>query len=192
MPPSTLNASGIDMNAEPREPSRLPVRGTIATVGTLGALALLLSFRGGPLAPGETVTAQVAEGSTTDALIAATETESSGAGAVVESLAPVAEIVTDAPAMAEVRTATGDAVSIRWGDVQVAVTVQADDIIEVVTLAMPMDDRRSQRISAGAEPVLREEAITYDTADVSVVSGATYTSRAYAMSLQSALDQVGF
>jgi uncharacterized protein with FMN-binding domain len=94
--------------------------------------------------------------------------------------------------MAEVRTATGDAVSIRWGDVQVAVTVQADDVIEVVTLAMPMGDRRSQRISAGAEPVLREEAIAYDTANVSVVSGATYTSRAYATSLQSALDQVGF
>ena len=127
-----------------------------------------------------------------DELIAATETESSGAGAVVESLAPVAEIATDAPAMSEVRTATGDAVSIRWGDVQVAVTVQADDIIEVETLAMPMDDRRSQRINAGAEPVLREEAIAYDTADVSVISGATYTSRAYATSLQSALDQLGF
>ena len=192
MPPSTLNASGIDMNEEPREPTRLPVRGTIAAVGTVGALALLLSFRGGPLAPGDTVTAQVAEGLASDELIVATASETSGAGAVVESLPPVAEIVTDAPAMAEVRTATGDAVSIRWGDVQVAVTVQAGDIIEVETLAMPMDDRRSQRINAGAEPVLREEAITYDTADVSVISGATYTSRAYATSLQSALDQVGF
>ena len=55
-----------------------------------------------------------------------------------------------------------------------------------------MDDRKSERINTTAEPILREEAITNDTADVAVVSGATYTSRAYAASLQSALDQLGF
>jgi uncharacterized protein with FMN-binding domain len=54
-----------------------------------------------------------------------------------------------------------------------------------------MGDQRSQRINSAAEPVLREEAIATDSADVSVVSGATYTSRAYAHSLQSALDRLG-
>ncbi len=105
---STLNASGTEMTAEPREPSRLPVRGTIATVGTVGALALLLSFRGGPLAPGEPVEAQLAEAPATDELIAGAQTDTSGAEAIVEPL-----------------TATGDAVRIRWGDVQVAVTAPA-------------------------------------------------------------------
>ena len=98
---------------------------------------------------------------------------------------------TDEAATEALRTATGEAVRLRWGDVQVAVTVQGQDIVSVETLAVPDDDRRSQRISAYVEPILREEAIAYDTADVSVISGATYTSRAYAASLQSALDQLG-
>jgi uncharacterized protein with FMN-binding domain len=88
-------------------------------------------------------------------------------------------------------TVTGDPIAIRWGTVQVAVTVEGTDIIDIETLAIPDGDRRSARISEEAEPVLREEAIATDSADVSVVSGATYTSRAYAASLQSALDQVG-
>jgi uncharacterized protein with FMN-binding domain len=82
--------------------------------------------------------------------------------------------------------------SIRWGDVQVAVTVQGDDILDVETLAVPTDDRKSQRINSRAVPMLREEAIAIDSSDVAVVSGATYTSEAYAGSLQSALDQLGF
>ena len=65
------------------------------------------------------------------------------------------------------------------------------ELVGVETLAVPLDDRRSQRINATAEPILREEAIASDSADVSVVSGATYTSEAYAASLQSALDQLG-
>jgi uncharacterized protein with FMN-binding domain len=56
---------------------------------------------------------------------------------------------------------------------------------------MPTGDQRSARINTSAEPILREEAIATDSADVSVVSGATYTSEAYAASLQSALDQLG-
>ena len=167
------------MNAEPREPARLPVRGTIATVGTVGALALLLSFRGGPLAPAESVTAQEDETPAADELITQPE------------VAEREVIEADEPVSAEIRTATGDVVSIRWGDVQVAVIVEGDDIIDVETLAVPTDDRKSERINSSAEPILREEAMTYDTADVSVVSGATYTSEAYATSLQSALDQLG-
>jgi len=276
------------MNAESREPSRLPIRGTIATAGTVGALVLLMSFRGGPLAPAESAVAAGDDAPATDELVASAETQTSGAAASVEPatitgqpfetrwgdvqvevtlagsditevvalvmpdsdrhtiaisdyLEPIlaeeaitydtadvsvisgatytseayaaslqsaldqAHEVADEPAAVvsepeavvdetstKVRTATGEAVGIRWGDVQVAVTVEGGDVIEVETLAIPMDDRKSERINTTAEPILREEAITYDTADVSVVSGATYTSRAYATSLQSALDQLGF
>jgi uncharacterized protein with FMN-binding domain len=157
-----------------REPSRLPVRGTIATVGTVGALAMLLSFRGGPLAPGEPVAAQRVEAPATDELVSGAETDSSAAAAVVEPL-----------------TVTGDPYRTRWGEVQVEVTRAGSDITEVVALAMPGGDRHTDRISAYVEPILRDEAISSDSAEVSVISGATYTSRAYAASLQSALDQAG-
>lgn len=160
------------MTNEHREPSRLPVRGTIATVGTIGALALLMSFRGGPLAPAEPVMAQDDEALATDELIVTAETETSGAEASVEPL-----------------TFTGDPFETRWGDVQVEVTLEGSDVTEVVALTMPASDDHTVELSEYVEPILREEAIAYDSADVSVISGATYTSEAYAASLQSALDQ---
>jgi uncharacterized protein with FMN-binding domain len=188
------------MHNEPHEPSRFPVRGALGLVGTVGALALLFSFRGAPSLPQEAIVAnedevaRAAEESTAGTMaspgVAETEPQSQVvAEAPVEAVAAeeaVAEPPTDGTQMA-----TGDAFTIRWGDVQVAVTVQGDDIIDVQTLAIPSSDRRSQRINAYAEPVLREEAIVADSSDVSVVSGATYTSQAYAASLQSALDQLG-
>jgi uncharacterized protein with FMN-binding domain len=161
------------MTVEPREPSRLPVRGTIAAAGTIGALTLLLSFRGGPLASPEPVTAANDDTTATDELVAAAVvTEAAAADAAI---GPV--------------TYTGDTYATRWGDVQVAVTLEGADITEVVALQLPSGDRHTNDISDYVEPVLREEAITSDSADVSVISGATYTSEAYAASLQSALDQ---
>lgn len=163
------------MNTEPREPSRLPIRGTIATVGTVGALALLLSFRGGPLAPGDPVIAAVEpEPEVADELIPDAITETSSAEAAAGSV-----------------TIAGEFVATRWGDVQVEVTLDGADVTEVVALVLPADDHHSADISDYVEPILREEAITYDSADVSVISGATYTCEAYAESLQSALDQAG-
>jgi uncharacterized protein with FMN-binding domain len=162
------------MNAETREPTRLPVRGTIGLVGTVGALALLLSFRGAPSLLPEAVVAVGDEAPASDELLAATATESSAAEAVVEA-----------------QTLVGDLIETRFGDLQLEVTLEGSDIIEVVALSLPDDDSRSADISDDVGPILREEAIAYDTADVSVISGATYTSEAYADSLQSALDQAG-
>lgn len=149
------------------------MRGTIAAAGTVGALALLLSFRGGPLAPGESAFA-ADEPPATDELISGSATETSGATVAAE---PV--------------TVAGDVVETRWGDVQVEVTLDGADITEVVALTLPDSDQHTIEISEYVEPILREEAITSDSAHVSVISGATYTSEAYARSLQSALDQAG-
>jgi uncharacterized protein with FMN-binding domain len=41
------------------------------------------------------------------------------------------------------------------------------------------------------EPILRSEALQAQSANIDGVSGATYTSTAYAQSLQSALDSAG-
>ena len=42
-----------------------------------------------------------------------------------------------------------------------------------------------------AAPILREEALQANSANIDTVSGATYTSLAYAQSLQAALDSAG-
>ena len=84
---------------------------------------------------------------------------------------------------------TGDVVSTRFGDIQVQVTISGGVIADVAALQLPSGDRHSSQISNAVEPMLREAALSAQSANIDLVSGATYTSRAYAQSLQSALDQ---
>jgi len=60
-------------------------------------------------------------------------------------------------------------------------------LTDVRALHLPFDHPRSQFISTQAEPLLREEALQAQSAQIDVLSGATYTSDAYAQSLQTAL-----
>ena len=48
--------------------------------------------------------------------------------------------------------------------------------------------RKSSEINSRAIPLLEADAIALQSADVDIVSGATYTTRTYADSLQAALD----
>ncbi len=86
---------------------------------------------------------------------------------------------------------TGPTVETLFGPVQVQIAVSAGKILDVQALQLPSDRSRSARISQYAAPILRSEAIQAQSARVDIVSGATYTSRAYAQSLASALKQAG-
>jgi uncharacterized protein with FMN-binding domain len=85
-------------------------------------------------------------------------------------------------------TTTGQVVSTRYGDVQVQVTVSGGSITDVTALQLPDRDGHSARISSAVEPMLRSMALQAQSANIDLVSGATYTSGAYRESLQSALD----
>lgn len=85
-------------------------------------------------------------------------------------------------------TFTGQDVSMRYGDVQVQVTVSGGAVSDVTALQLPDGDGHSARISSIVEPMLRSEALQAQSASIDLVSGATYTSGAYQQSLQSALD----
>jgi uncharacterized protein with FMN-binding domain len=61
-------------------------------------------------------------------------------------------------------------------------------IVDVTILQVPNDRGRSTEINDYATPLLQREVLQAQCADVDVVSGATYTSYAYAQSLQAALD----
>jgi uncharacterized protein with FMN-binding domain len=61
-------------------------------------------------------------------------------------------------------------------------------ITDVTALQLPSQGR-SGFISQSVAPILQGEAISAQSASIDTVSGATYTSQAYAQSLQSALDQ---
>ena len=90
------------------------------------------------------------------------------------------------------RTATGDAISTRYGNAQVRVTVSNGKITKIEALQLQGNDPRSVQISSSAEPVLQQEVLSQQTAAVDAVSGATFTSASYEQSLQSALDKLGF
>jgi uncharacterized protein with FMN-binding domain len=83
---------------------------------------------------------------------------------------------------------TGATDTNKWGPVQVQVTVSGGQITDVVALQTPSADRKSVSINSRATPVLASETITAQSADIDTVSGATYTTNSYKVSLQSALD----
>ena len=90
---------------------------------------------------------------------------------------------------AATHTVDGDPVDNRYGTVQVRVTLRGNRIVDVRSIQMPMGHQRSVFITDQAGPYLREEALHAQSAQIDIVSGATYTSDSYAQSLQSALDR---
>ncbi len=156
----------------------IPKRALGALLTTVVALALLLSFKT-PTSPG------LAASTSSDSAIVGEPTASADPTA-----APTASAAAGATAAGEYidGTVTGPVVATRFGDVQVEVTITGGVITDVVALELPSGDRRSADISDAAEPILREAALTAQSADIDLLSGATYTSRAYARSLQAALD----
>ncbi len=84
---------------------------------------------------------------------------------------------------------TGDPSDNQYGTVQVQVTLQGSQITDVVALQMPDSHQRSLEISQQAEPILRQEALQAQSAQIDILSGATFTSQSYVQSLQAALDR---
>jgi uncharacterized protein with FMN-binding domain len=83
----------------------------------------------------------------------------------------------------------GAVVSTPYGTVQVQVVLIGSRISDVRALHLTDANGTSRGISAGAAPILRNEALTAQSAKIDTVSGATYTSQGYQVSLQAALDQ---
>lgn len=96
-------------------------------------------------------------------------------------------------AVAPITTAyDGLLIETRYGTVQVQVVLTDGVITDVTAVKLPDSSDTSVEISARAAPVLREEVLAAQSAAVSNVSGATYTTQAYLGSVQSALDAAGF
>jgi uncharacterized protein with FMN-binding domain len=171
----------------------MPRRGAAALLLTTAALALLLSFK---TPAGVTPTAgtqdAVSDRASSTPTAAATPSGSATPEATTTPGATVTPEATTAPVAAAGGlvdgTISGPAVSTRWGTVQVEVTIAGGAITDVTALQLPSGDHHSADISARVEPALRSSALALQSAEIDVVSGATYTSIAYAQSLQAALD----
>ena len=96
--------------------------------------------------------------------------------------------LTGVSATAGTRTALGPAIPLAHGLVQVQVTCVGTRIVNIVAVQLPHDNTHSWDDSQHAAAVLRTEVLSKQRTDLDVVSGATYTSKAYLESLNAALD----
>jgi uncharacterized protein with FMN-binding domain len=85
-------------------------------------------------------------------------------------------------------TVNGAAVNTDYGPVQVQVSVRGKKIISATAIAYPQSGGRDMAINSYAIPMLQQDTVAKQSAQVDTVSGATYTSDGYRQSLQSALD----
>ncbi len=180
-----------------RPPSRVPRRGLAALVLTATAVAMLFSFKSPSdmfaSGPGGVLIASAGEplGPPAPSMPPATEplaTIAPPSNPPASDIPPTDPPATEPPAPAQ-QVLTGQAVRTPYGRIQVEVTLDGNSIVDVQALQLPFDRSYSARISNYVEPILHDEALQAQSANINLISGATYTSKGYAMSLQSALDQ---
>ncbi|MER5177867.1 FMN-binding protein [Streptomyces sp. NPDC002896] len=110
-------------------------------------------------------------------------------GASAQGAAPTASSEPGSAASSRTaRTVTGSVADTPYGPVQVRITVTSGRITAAQAVQSPSGGRSSQ-ISGDAVPKLNQAAVAAQSADIDTVSGASYTSKGYRTSLQSALDQ---
>ena len=85
------------------------------------------------------------------------------------------------------RTVAGPVEDMQWGPVQVTISVKGKKITDVQASA-PTERARSAFINQQALPLLKQEVLQAQSANIDLISGATMTSDAYDMSLQAALQ----
>jgi uncharacterized protein with FMN-binding domain len=84
---------------------------------------------------------------------------------------------------------TGDSVDVRYGFVQVEITVENGKITDAQAVVAPSG--RNDRYTQMSVPILRERTLAAQSANISGVSGAAFTSYGWYTSLASALAKAG-
>lgn len=162
---------------------------TIWLLSTVSALVLLFSYHTSTSSAASSgIVAQsgaetgTTSGDTPSADSGSTGTPSTGSGSTGTPS-------TDSGTSSAATTYTGDAVMTRFGNVQVQITVENGRITDSQVTQVPWNDHKDQEINSYAVPILNQEAIDAQSADIDMVSGATFTSQGYIGSLQSAIDR---
>lgn len=82
----------------------------------------------------------------------------------------------------------GAAADTPYGPVQVQLQIVGGKITAATAIDYPQSGGRDREINSYAIPLLQQETVTAQSAQIDTVSGATFTSNGYLQSLQSALD----
>ena len=87
-------------------------------------------------------------------------------------------------------TFTGDPSSMRYGTVQVQITIANGKITDAQAIQAPGGG--NQRYTDRAIPIMRQNTLAAQSSNITGASGASYTSYAWYISLQSALKKAGW
>ena len=179
------------------------------TVGGLGAVLAItppqlgstsaINIAGAPMAgQGATAVASASSSSSTKATAAATKaakpvaTKKAGATAAATTAATTAP-ATQAPATTAPAaingTFTGPSVNVNYGNVQVKITVVNGRITDAVAVKAPTG--KNDRYTNMEVPVLKQQTLKAQSANIQGVSGASYTSYGWFTSLQGAIALAG-
>lgn len=109
--------------------------------------------------------------------------------AAAETAAPGAQTGSPSQSSVPVKKFTGPVVQEAFGPVQVAISVADGKIVDVTALKLPSADPKSVQINKKAAPILTAETLEAQSADVAVVSGASFTSDGWAKSLTGAMKK---
>lgn len=163
-------------------------RRTAGLIGLLGAAGMLVTAKqiAGPSSPsGPLALTSAPTPSSTPAATIPAPAASSGPSTSASTAAPATTPTT----VGGVRQIVGKAEDNPYGTIQVRVTLSGGRVTDVSTLQSPNDRGRSVEIAREALPLLRQEVLKAQSAQIDVVSGASYDSQGYAQSVQSALDK---
>jgi uncharacterized protein with FMN-binding domain len=147
----------------------------VALMGTVSGLIMLFSYHTS-LAGSGILAVPASTGATTTTSAGGSSTSAGSSGGSTSSAGESST------------TVTGDTAQTRWGPVQVQITVAGGKITDVTPVQFPNGNGRDQEINSYALPVLAQEALAAQSANIDHVSGATVTSDGYVQSLQSAID----
>ena len=89
-------------------------------------------------------------------------------------------------------SALGSLENYGYGQMSVKVTIASGKIIDLKVTSLTTLESYSQQLEQQVVPILKSEVLQAQGTRISALSGATYTSEAYAYSIQSALDKLHF
>jgi uncharacterized protein with FMN-binding domain len=156
-------------------------RAITALVATVVGVAWVVTYRVTPHARPVAAAAPAEQPTPAD-----TPTPAASATPATAATATPTPVPTNKPANGSF---TGALIPTQFGDVQVRVVITSGRVTDVSALQMPTDRARSAEITQYVTPVLHDEVIQAQSARIDVISGATFTSEAYAESVNDALRQ---
>jgi uncharacterized protein with FMN-binding domain len=165
----------------------MPKRGLIALVLTLAGLRLIVAYSppGGDIGSVDP---------SADPSVVSSDAPSASPG----SSAGPTPTPTKTPKPSKAPTGTlkdgtydGDAIKFKYGTAQVEIVVSGGVITEVKALQLPTGGGYTKRVTTFFQTQIPSRIVADQGWKISSVGGATYTSRAYSQSLQSAISKAG-